>query len=148
MCIVWHEEKGKNKTILRSGAIDVLEENIWHGKLWRLLWTHLCVHITNITVYINIYMCLKTSIGYLPAGKNWILDILQDLVTCQVLNMPIAQVHSKLQGLQTRHQCSWEMLQKQQLELESTFGIRRLFKNMNDHLTTCQSRWNYVKIIQ
>ena len=44
-------------------------------------------------------MCLKTSIGYLPAGKNWILDILPDLVTCQVLNMPIAQVRSKVQGL-------------------------------------------------
>ena len=86
-------------------------------------------------------MYLKTSIGYLPAGKNWIFDILADLVTCQVLNMPIAQVRRKLQGLQTRHQCSWEMLQKQQLE--STFGLRRSFKNMNDHhLTTCQSRWN------
>lgn len=77
-------------------------------------------------------MYLKTSIGYLPAGKNWILDIL-DLVT-HVLNMLIAQVRSNLQGLQTRHQCSWEMLQKQQLE--STFGIRRSIKRMNDHLTT------------
>lgn len=83
-------------------------------------------------------MCLKTSIGYLPAGKNWILDILPDLVTCQVLNMPIAQVRSKVQGLQTRHQCPWEMLQTQQLE--STFGIRRSFKKMNDHLTTVQSK--------
>ncbi len=63
----------------------------------------------------------KQVLAICQAGKNWILDILADLVTRQVLNMPIAQVRRKLQGLQTRHQSSWEMLQK---HAETTIRIR------------------------